>query len=67
MYAALERYAVREGHSSPRYLHKEDGLRIGTWVGTQCRKKDALPLDQRDKLESLPGWVWSFKTVENDR
>jgi superfamily II DNA or RNA helicase len=62
-YAALERYAAREGHARPPQAYIEDGVKLGQWVsGMRTRgQKGTLPPDRRMRLEALPGWAWHGK------
>jgi hypothetical protein len=59
MFVLLETYARREGHCNVPHTHKEDGTRLGQWVGTQRRakKNEVLRADQARRLESI-GFVW---------
>jgi DNA-binding TFAR19-related protein (PDSD5 family) len=59
--AALERFKEREGHCSVSYLHKEDDLKLGTWVGTQRGHKYTLTPERFKRLEAI-GFVWDPRT-----
>jgi Helicase associated domain len=59
-FAALQRFVEREGHARVPYGHREDGYKLGHWVGTQRAflKRGRLGESRRTRLESLPGWLW---------
>lgn len=40
-----------------------DGFKLGMWVGNQRQKKSKsrLSQDRVERLEALPGWIWSSK------
>ena len=59
-FAVLERFAEREGHVNPPSNHKEEGFRLGVWVGTQRVTKDRLSPERIARLDGLPSWVWSI-------
>jgi fermentation-respiration switch protein FrsA (DUF1100 family) len=56
-FAALENFQKREGHCRVTARHKEDGLKLGSWVGAQRTKKRQLTLDQINRLNAL-GFSW---------
>jgi len=56
-FAALERFLQREGHCRVPAKHKEDGLKLGGWVGNQRAKRDKLSPDQLQRLNQL-GFSW---------
>jgi superfamily II DNA or RNA helicase len=60
-YAALAKFADREGHSSVPNSHNEDGVSLGKWVTRQRSKRDELTSEQQKRLESLPGWNWDAR------
>ncbi len=57
-YAALERFAAREGHARVTYKHVEDGYRLGRWVVKQRYNERQLTANRTARLEALPGWTW---------
>ena len=59
-YAALTRFAQREGHSRVPQSHIEDGVTLGRWVAQQRRYMSAgnLSNERAEKLARLPGWTW---------
>jgi Helicase associated domain len=64
-FASLEQYAEREGHARVPAKYREDGFRLGWWVGTQRQayKTGKLNADRQGRLEALPGWSWDpFET-----
>jgi hypothetical protein len=58
-FAALEKFATREGHAKVPAAHREDGFRLGGWVQNQRRRKERLSLSRISRLESVSGWVWA--------
>ena len=61
-YAVLAKFADREGHARVPNEHREDGVYLGKWVTHQRTQHDKLTDDQRQRLESLPGWSWDART-----
>ncbi|MFI9536792.1 Helicase associated domain protein [Nocardia fusca] len=55
-YAVLARFREREGHARVPISHRENGIFLGRWVTHQRRKRDKLTVEQRKRLEALPGW-----------
>ena len=61
---ALEAYVAEHGDARVPDAHKtQDGVALGSWVGTQrmVYKKGLLPQERITRLEALTGWVWSVK------
>ena len=60
-YRLVEQFAKREGHARVPDDHVEDGIELGSWVGTQRRRQSrgVLERDRVARLQSLPGWSWS--------
>jgi len=55
-------YKAREGHCRVPATHKENGFRLGQWVGVQRHKADTLSAPRRQQLDEL-GFVWDpFET-----
>lgn len=61
-YALLAKFAAREGNALVPNEHREDGVYLGKWVRHQRTKRDKLTDDERQRLESLPGWSWDART-----
>jgi hypothetical protein len=62
-YAALEKFAKREGHASVPSKHVERGLTLGRWVSNQRRRYrsgwlQAHHASRVARLEALSGWTW---------
>jgi hypothetical protein len=57
-YAALVRFAAREGHARVPKEHVEDGIGLGSWVGGQRGSRTRMPEERRERLEAVPGWSW---------
>jgi predicted helicase len=49
----LRMYKEREGHCSVPRPHKENGFRLGQWVGVQRGKKDTMSALRRQQLDEL--------------
>ena len=71
-YALLRAFVEREGHANVRKSHKDDGERLGIWLGTQrlrwrargmseeerkAKKTSALSDEEVARLEAV-GVVW---------
>jgi hypothetical protein len=63
-FVALERFALREGHSNPPQRWTEEGFKLGIWVNNQRTKKSDLSSERQMRLESLPGWQWNTKSKQ---
>jgi superfamily II DNA or RNA helicase len=58
----LAKYVNQEGHTQvPQRYRTSEGHSLGTWVGKQRAAKDDLSIEQRQRLEALPGWVWDTR------
>lgn len=63
-YESLKQYVAREGHANVPAKHIENGLKLGTWVGTQRYSYSVQSYGKRvtqekiKLLESLPEWTW---------
>jgi len=62
-FAALERFKQREGHIRVSKEHQEDGLKLGSWVVSQRRKKLMLSPEQITRLNQL-GYSWDLFAEE---
>jgi superfamily II DNA or RNA helicase len=61
----LKKFVDEAGHSKvPQSLKVADGYSLGEWVSGQRKMRNQMPLDRKRRLESLPGWVWSFRDNE---
>jgi hypothetical protein len=60
-YAALRRFAEREGHTRVPAAYVEDGYELGAWVSAQrvAYRHGQLAKERIARLEELPGWVWT--------
>ncbi|MBJ8347614.1 DEAD/DEAH box helicase [Antrihabitans sp. YC2-6] len=61
-YGFLRAFVKREGHARVPTKHLEGGFRLGQWVNDQRVKLGKLPDSQRERLQSLPGWVWDARS-----
>jgi hypothetical protein len=59
-FAALGRFAAREGHCSTPRFHIEGGVSLGPWVSNQRYYKDKLSAERRRKLDAL-GFIWNWR------
>ncbi|MEU9806882.1 Helicase associated domain protein [Mycobacterium sp. NPDC050853] len=57
----LRAFVERESHARVPKEHREAGFRLGQWVTDQRIRRSKLSEDQRERLESLPGWVWDAR------
>lgn len=60
----LQSYVKLNGNASVPATHvTSDGIKLGTWVRSQRKNKyqNLVSQDRIERLEALPGWVWSFK------
>lgn len=59
--AALDRFIAREGHSNVPIDHKEQGLRLGRWVGTRRYNftKGIMSQQQIIELDARTAWAWT--------
>ena len=58
----LLQFVSREKHANVPYLHREDGVGIGYWVGQIRRKRNQLSPDQITGLDDL-GFVWRIREM----
>ncbi len=56
-FAALERFKAREGHCQAPRNHHEGTCGLGRWVSRQRKQRDRMPVERRQRLESL-GFEW---------
>jgi len=61
-FSHLKQFSERKGHCRvPQAYKTNDGHRLGGWVSKQRANKDKIGSDRRQRLESLPGWIWKIK------
>ena len=56
-FAVLQKFHKREGHCRVKAKWKENGIKLGIWVGVQRKKKYALTSDRLKRLNDL-GFSW---------
>ncbi|WP_067687888.1 DEAD/DEAH box helicase [Nocardia jejuensis] len=61
-YAELVKFTKREGHARVPISHCENNLPLGKWVTHQRSRRDKLTVEQRTRLETLPGWNWDVRS-----
>jgi superfamily II DNA or RNA helicase len=60
-YDYLSEYILKFNTSAvPARYKTDDGYGLGKWVWDQRKKRESLPMDQFDRLNALPNWVWEF-------
>jgi len=62
-FRSLEIFRQREGHGRVPKNHREQGYRLGSWVGIQRTTKDTMLPDRRERLDAL-GFVWDVLTAQ---
>ena len=67
-FAALERFASREGHARVPNGHVQDGLKLGRWVIAQRQghRNGDLAAEREARLEAVAGWAWDMRDVAWD-
>lgn len=65
-FGLLSAFAERHGHSRVPARHLEDGKALGSWVNNQRTRREILPMERRQVLESLPGWAWDAQQAAWD-
>ena len=74
-FGLLQKFQKREGHCRVLQLHKEDGLKLGSWVTAQRQMKDKLSAARIEKLKKLnftwdkfeEQWEHAFSLLEEFR
>ncbi|GAB2561314.1 DEAD/DEAH box helicase [Nocardia heshunensis] len=61
-YAELVQFTRREGHARVPNSHCENDVPLGKWVTHQRSRRDKLTVEQRTRLETLPGWNWDARS-----
>jgi Helicase associated domain len=56
-FSYLKGYKQREGHCRVPDDHKENGFRLGQWVGDQRVNKEKLTVERRVRLDEI-GFIW---------
>jgi superfamily II DNA or RNA helicase len=59
-FAALKKFWQRNGHCRVPQKLKEDGIKLGTWVSAQRKKRNTLSPDKVERLNQL-GFVWEVR------
>ncbi|MBM4127789.1 MAG: hypothetical protein FJ247_10640 [Nitrospira sp.] len=56
-FSYLQRFHQREGHCRVPKRHREEGYRLGQWVGVQRKSKETMLPERRQRLDAL-GFMW---------
>ena len=56
-FAALSTFRAREGHCCPPRRYVEGKFKLGQWVSVQRYRKDFLPIERKQRLDTI-GFVW---------
>jgi len=59
-YALLCDYAARQGNALVPQSYEQNGINLGTWANTQRIWHSRLSPGRRERLDQVPGWVWSI-------
>ena len=59
-FAALTTFKAREGHCLVPKPHVEGTLKLGMWVQSQRRNRDAMPAERKQRLGAM-GFVWDSR------
>jgi CoA-transferase family III/Helicase associated domain len=61
-FSHLKAFSDREGHCRvTRGYRTDNGYRLDEWVRNRRTAKDTMAVDQKQRLEALPGWVWKME------
>jgi len=63
-YAHLLNFVSEFGHARPEKALELRGFRLGQWVAVQRRNMFRLDAKRKERLESLPGWVWDARAAK---
>lgn len=59
-YRYLCAFADQNGHCKVAIGYRTpDGYNLREWIFTQRKAIDKMPLEQKKRLEALPGWAWN--------
>jgi superfamily II DNA or RNA helicase len=66
-FAALERFAEREGHALVPAKHIEGGFKVGSWVRNQrtAYEKGVLDSQRVKRLAGTQGWTWRQRAARS--
>jgi hypothetical protein len=63
----LTEFASREGHCLvPQKFQTTDGFSLGAWISSQRAAQETMPIEQKMRLEAIPGWVWDVRAAQWD-
>jgi hypothetical protein len=57
-YQVLLEYVKREGHARVPQKYIVDEIKLGSWVSNCKSRSERLTVDQKTRLNELPGWEW---------
>lgn len=56
----LKEFVERDGHAKVvKNFKTTNGFHLGSWVDGQRQNKNQISLEQKNRLEALPGWTWN--------
>jgi hypothetical protein len=54
-----------EGHCLvPQKFRTTSGFSLGSWVSNQRVAQEDMPIEQKLRLETIPGWVWDVRAEQ---
>ena len=63
-FGLLEAFIEEHGHARPGQAVVCRGHKLGNWVINLRQRPERLSVEQKIKLETLPGWVWDTKLAQ---
>lgn len=62
-FSDLQQFVATHGHAQPAWKQSGADIRLGVWVYKQrvYYRDGRLSLEKVQRLEALPGWVWTFQ------
>jgi superfamily II DNA or RNA helicase len=64
-FGLMEQFVEQNGHADVPAAYKEDGYKLGSWVGEQrsLYAGGKLDADRERRLKQLPGWTWDSRAA----
>lgn len=61
----LTEFTNLEGHCLvPQKFRAANGFSLGSWVSNQRAAQENMPVEQKLRLEAIPGWVWDVRAQQ---